>query len=138
MAGNIKENSQELDRLIKKIAEKVAGIMPQDWSRVAAGYFLVGEAGVGHQQIVALCGAEEEYRDLMEESWDDFDLQDAALEIKELFEQLHDLCGKAGDDWVEATLSVKRNGSLKMDFIYEAIREYDNFFVDDWRSRYLV
>ena len=55
MAGNIKENSQELDRLIRKIAEKTAGIMPQDWVCAAAGYFLAGEARVDHQQIVALC-----------------------------------------------------------------------------------
>ncbi len=138
MAGNIRENSQELDSLIRKIAEKAVGIMPRGWRLAAVGYFLVGEELLDHQQIAALCGADEEYRDLMEESWDDFDLQDAALEIKELFEQLHELCGRAGDNWMEATLVVKGNGSFKMDFVYEAIREYDNFFIDDWRSRYLV
>ncbi len=138
MAGKIRENEAELEAVIEKIVRKAVDIMPEDWYEALVGYFLVGEELYEHQQVVAFCKSSTDYRDLMKESWEDFDMQDGILDIKDLFREMHTLCSAAGDNWAEVTVSVKRSGAFQVDYVYEPITEYDNFFITDWLGRYLA
>ena len=138
MAGEIRENKAELDGQIKKIAKMTADILPDGWEKAAAGYFLTGEDEAEQLQVTAVCEDEEDYRDVSADSWDDGDLADALLDIGEEFAALHSLCRKAGDNWSEATLVISRSGRFEMKFVYEPVTEYDNFFLDEWKSRYLA
>lgn len=138
MANSVKENKQELERLIQKIAVQAAELFPQDWYCAALGYFLAGEEYNEHQQISVLCESSQDYVDIMKDAWDDFDTQDVILDIRELFVQMREICKSVGDNWVEATLVLKRSGAFEMNYVYEPITEYDNFFIEDWKSTYLV
>ena len=138
MAGIVRENKAKLEAVIEKIVRKAVGIMPEDWYEAVVGYFLVGEELYEHQQVIALCRSKTDYQDLMKESWENFDMQDEILDIKDLFREMHILCSAAGDNWTEVTVTVKRNGAFQVNCVYEPITEYDNFFITDWIGRYLT
>lgn len=136
--ADIREDKRELDGQIRRIAGLLADVLPEGWTRAAAGYFLVGEDKSEQMQVVALTGDGEDFVDIMDASFDDFDLQDGVLELQEEFGKLYRLCRAAGDSFTEATLVLKRSGNFEMKFSYEPIHEYDNFFADDWKSSHLL
>ena len=135
---DIRENPQEMRRLLADIGQTIAALAPADWTQGVVGYFLEGEDLIPHKQIHIFSMEEDDYVDIMEASWDRDDLEEAILDMEELCEKLYNLCADAGDRWNSMTFCLKRSGQFNVDYSYDPIEDYDARFIMEWQSRYMT
>lgn len=135
--NNIHEDKQKLESIIQSIGNFIVTILPDTWSKVVMGYFIVGENQVSHLQLHVISTTSDDYIDLMEESWDSDELDDAIIEIQRLCKSLRSVCTDVNDYWNAMTFSMLADASFNIDYDYELINEYDSKYILKWQSQYL-
>ena len=78
-----------------------------------------------------------DYSDLVKQSWDNEQYDDAIIDIEDLCKELHKLCEAVNDSWTSISYILESNGFYNADYGYEIIENYDSCFIMDWQSEYL-
>lgn len=131
----IREDIAETGAAFQKIGGLLAKNLPKNWQKAVYGFFLTDD-GEPHYQLWADDGGED-YRNLMEDYWEDDEFLDETEALEEVCLALHKACAAAKDDWREMTFTLRADGNFSVDFGYDAIRTLDSGFVMDWQSRCL-
>lgn len=137
MSDRIRVNQEALQPLFDAIGRKAVEMVPGRWYQMVLGYFIEQGERLPSQQFLVQMAGEDDYQDMMEEAWNNFDLVDGIADLGDLFCQVHDLCAAAGDDWSEMTFVLNGNLEFHVDFRYDPIAKCDRLFLLDWQSRYL-
>ena len=135
--NNVRENKQELQAVIQALGNAAASVLPEDWEHVVVGYFIAGENNVSHLQFHTITASSDDYIDLMDESWDYDEFDDAIIEVQQICKKLRSVCSAANDNWTAMTFSMMADGTFNIDYSYDAIRGYDSTFILKWQSQYL-
>lgn len=135
--NNIREDKQQMQNVIQSIGNTVVTILPATWEKVVIGYFIAGEDQVSHLQLHVMSSDSDDYADLMEESWESDELDDAIIAVQQLCKELRSICTAVNDSWDSMTFSMLADGSFNIDYSYEPIEEYDSKYILKWQSRYL-
>ena len=134
--SDIRENKQELNRIMQKIGNTILPVLDENWEKVVVGYF-VEDNGVTHLQFFVLNTDADDYSDLVKLSWDTDLYDDAIVDLEDLCKELRILCEGANDSWTQFTYVLEGDGSYNADYEYDAIDNYDSRFIMDWQSKYL-
>ena len=135
--NDVRENKQELQGVIQALGNVIASILPENWERVVVGYFIAGENSVSHLQFHTITTSSDDYIDLMDESWDTDDFDDAIIEVQQYCKKLKSICYIANDNWTAMTFSIMADGTFNIDYVYDVIEDYDSTFILKWQSQYL-
>lgn len=133
----IREDKQQLQSIISAMGNTIASAMPDGWYKTVMGYFVAGENQTEHLQLHTITDTSDDYIDVVKESWDVDEYDDAIIELQKLGRQMRELCIKAYDNWNSVTFILHANGTFNMDYDYREIKEYDSRFVMSWQSQYL-
>lgn len=136
--NDVRENKQELQTIIQALGNAAASILPQNWERVVIGYFIVGENNVSHLQFHTITTFSDDYIDLMDESWDSDELDDAVIEVQRNCKKIRTICSAANDCWTAMTFCMMADGTFNIDYVYDVIEDYDSSFILNWQSQYLI
>lgn len=134
--SDIRENKQELNRLMQKIGNTILPVLDENWEKVVVGYF-IEITEVTHLQFFVLNTDADDYSDLVKSSWDTDRYDDAIVDLEDLCKELHTFCKEANDSWTSFNYVLERDGSYNADYGYDAIDNYDSRFIMDWQSKYL-
>ena len=135
--NNIRENDENMKRIINSIANAISSVLPDSWTKVAIGYFFDKEKETNYHQINYYKYTDDELYDLIQEAHYTNEYDDAVFDITDSFEELHDICKKVGDDWDSATFILERDGSFNMDYDYSPVKNYNMEYIRTWQCKYL-
>lgn len=135
--NDVRENKQELQATIQALGNVAVSVLPKDWERVVVGYFIAGENNVSHLQFHTITTSSDDYIDLMGESWDSDEFDDAIIEVQQLCKKLKSICYAVNDNWTAMTFSVMVDGTFNIDYTYDVIENFDSTFILKWQSQYL-
>lgn len=135
--ADIRENRQELQRVIQALGSALVPILPAAWKKVVLGYFIAGENDTPHLQLYTITPFSEDYLDLMEASWDADGLDDAIIEAQQQCQRMRRICAAAHDEWTAMTLCLWADGSFHINYDYDRIEDYNAAFLLKWQSQYL-
>lgn len=136
--NDVRENKQELQTIIQALGNAAASALPKNWERVVIGYFIAGESNVSHLQFHTITTSSDDYIDLMDESWDSDELDDAVIEVQRNCKKIRTICSAANDSWTAMTFVMMADGTFNIDYVYDVIEDYDSSFVLNWQSQYLI
>ena len=136
--NDVRENKQELQTIIQALGNAAASILPKNWERVVIGYFIAGESNVSHLQFHTITTSSDDYIDLMDESWDSDELDDAIIEVQRNCKKIRTICSAANDSWTAMTFIMMADGTFNIDYVYDVIEDYDSSFILNWQSQYLI
>lgn len=134
---DVRENKQELQAIIQALGNATASILPENWEHTIVGYFIAGESNVSHLQFHTITASSDDYIDLMDESWEYDEFDDAIIEVQQFCEKLRSICSIANDNWTAMTFSMMSDGTFNIDYAYDVIEDYDSTFILKWQSQYL-
>lgn len=135
--NDVREHKKELHAAIQALGNAAASVVSKDWKRVVVGYFIAGENNVSHLQFHTITTSSDDYIDLMDESWDSDELDDAIIEVQQFCKKIKSICFAANDDWTAMTFTILANGIFNIDYAYDVIEDYDSTFILKWQSQYL-
>ena len=92
---------------------------------------------MSHLQFHTITTSSDDYIDLMDESWDTDDFDDAIIEVQQYCKKLKSICYIANDNWTAMTFSMMADGTFNIDYVYDVIEDYDSTFILKWQSQYL-
>ncbi len=136
--NDVRENKQELQAVIQTLGNVAASILPKDWERVVVGYFITGESNISHLQFHVITTSSDDYVDLLNESWDSDEFDDAIIEIQQCCKKIRSICSAAKDSWTAMTFGMMADSTFNIDYAYDEIRDYDASFILKWQSQYLI
>lgn len=136
--NDVRENKQELQAIIQTLGNATASVLPEDWERVVVGYFIAGENNISHLQFHAITTSSDDYIDLMNESWESDEFDDAIIEVQQLCKKIRSICSAANDSWTAMTFSMMADGTFNINYAYDVIEDYDSPFILNWQSQYLI
>lgn len=134
--SDIRENKQELNRLIQKIGNTILPVLDKNWKKVVVGYFIEA-SGVIHLQLFVLNTGDDDYSDLVKRSWDNDQYDDVIIDLEDLCKELNSLCAGVNDSWTSISYVLESDGAYNVDYGYDTIENYDSRFIMDWQSKYL-
>ena len=135
--NQIHEDPKRLQQFYERIGTLLISLMPDTWDLVVMGYFLEGEDRVPHQQILYDAAGNGDYIDLMEQTWDNEDLEEGVLDLGDTCARMQEYCRSCGDDWQSMTIRLQPDGNFSVQYDYNAIDFYDTRYIQDWQSRSL-
>lgn len=135
--NNIREDKKVIQGIVQALGNTIVSVLPDSWSKVVLGYFVVGDSQVSHLQFHVITAVSDDYVDLMEESWDSDEFDDAIIEVQRLCREMRNICAESMDRWTALTFSMRADGSFDIDYSYDEIADYDAQFILKWQSQYL-
>jgi hypothetical protein len=136
--NDVRENKQELQTVIQALGNAAVSILFKDWERVVIGYFIAGESNVSHLQFHAITTSSDDYIDLMDESWDSDEFDDAVVEVQRNCKKIRAICSAVNDNWTAMTFTMMADGTFNIDYAYDVIEDYNSSFILNWQSQYLI
>lgn len=136
--NDVRENKQELQTIIQALGNAATSILPHNWERVVIGYFIAGENDVSHLQFHIITTSSDDYIDLIDESWDSDEIDDAVIEIQRNCKKIRTICSAANDSWTAMTFSMMADGTFNIDYVYNVIEDYNSSFILNWQSQHLI
>ena len=137
MMNNIREDKARLQGIVQSIGNTIVNVLPDSWSKVVLGYFVVGDNQVSHFQFHTITATSDDYIDLMEESWDSDELDDTIIEVQRLCKEMRSICIACKDCWTAMTFMMQADGSFDIEYGYDEIADYDAQYILKWQSQYL-
>ncbi len=135
---DIREDKNALNRMLQKLGNVIVPSLSSEWVKIVAGYFIEEETKISHFQLFVLNVNNDDYLDIVKESWESERYDDAIVDAQDVCRRIYEFCCKAGDNWSMMTFVVGRDGAYNVDYSYEPIRSYDARYLLDWQSSYLV
>lgn len=132
-----KQDKYDLSGIWQGLGNAIVPVLKDNWLRVIVGYFVEDEAETSHLQIFVLNADADDYEDLTLASWDHTDYDDAILNAQDICGQLRTSLRETSP-WTSLTFVLERNGTYRVEFGYEPIKDYSSMFLLDWQSRYLT
>ena len=136
--NDVREHKQELQAVIQALGNAAVSILPKDWERVVVGYFVAGENNISHLQFHKITTSSDDYIDLMDESWNSDEFDDALIEVQKYCKKIRSICSAANDNWTTMTFSMMADGTFNIDYAYDVIKNYNSSFILNWQSQYLI
>ncbi len=129
----IRENSEQFNQQMKKIAQCLVDVSVRGWQRMILGVF----QGDGIQSLVI-------YAQLMDNSVVDItkkviqseneDVINAYMDLCDDCEELYEMCEKQKDAWTSCAFWVMPSGSFSIDFDYTPFDTLTVEVVEQWKK----
>ncbi|KAI4447210.1 hypothetical protein C823_001729 [Eubacterium plexicaudatum ASF492] len=136
--SDIREDKNTLNGMFQELSNVIVPSLPAEWIKIVAGYFIETESKVSHFQLFVLNENDDDYLDLVKESWESDKYDNAIVDAEDVCKKIHEICCKVGDDWSMMTFVVECDGAYNVDYSYEPIKSYDARYLLDWQSSYLA
>ena len=134
-----KENQDKMNKYFKDLAFHLNNALPENWYHVVLGsfYYIKEDHLMDNYQIYYQYSPGDDYLDLLKEFWEgtEDDLREDSIdEVSLILQDIHDYCKKCEDDWREMTFDFYVNGHYDVNFQYDDIDDFNEFYINMWHA----
>ncbi len=132
----VKENKEQLGKFFVRMANQIAGELPEGWTHFVVGFFVNTSGG---EDLLVYVTEDEgvSWHDFMDDVFNADEIITGAFECKETCQALRAECARTGDRWSNFTLIVEAGGRFSAEFKYEPFEELTPVLKSMWMGEYL-